>query len=103
MAQIHGISSGCPGTWKLFQEKICMCFTKRPVRGGFQKVRVAKFVAVGQALKSIKQGLNKYSILTLCGSALPPNDSDLHIITWSPRKAALVLLGLPRVLRGTSG
>lgn len=74
-----------------------MCFTKTSKRG-FQKVRVAKFVAVGQALKSITD-FNKYSILTLCGSALPPNDSDLHIITWSPRKAALVLLGLPRVLR----
>lgn len=78
-------------------------YKKTSKRGVFRKSRVAKFVAVGQALKSIKQGLNKCSILTLCGSALPPNDSDLHIITWSPRKAALVLLGLPRVLRGTSG
>ena len=54
-----------------FSKRKYVCVLQRPVRGGFQKVRIAKFVAVGQALKSIKQGLNKYSIVTLCGYALP--------------------------------
>lgn len=60
MAQIHRISSGCPGTWKLFQEEICMYFTKAKKKE-YQEVKVTKFVAIGQALNSIRQILSKYA------------------------------------------
>lgn len=49
MAQIHRTTSGCPGSWKLFQEKICMCFTKANKKE-FSEVTITKFVAVGHAL-----------------------------------------------------